>query len=102
MASSWRLTGFKRHSGFCSPEKHSWFQVQTLKINREEVSFFSLEALRIFTLSFPDSMNVLRKDPACLFLLSYDDECGSYTPPSLGGGDRVLPLPLLFSQDSPQ
>lgn len=102
MASSWRLTGFKRHSGFCSPEKHSWFPVKTLKINREEVSFFSLEALGIFTVSFPDSVDVPRRGPVCLFFLSYHAECGPYTPPSPGGGDRVLPLPLLFSQDNPQ
>lgn len=33
------------HCGFSSQEKDSSFQVQTLKVNREEMSFFGLEVL---------------------------------------------------------
>lgn len=47
----------------------SSFQVRTLKVNREEMCFFSLEALRTFTLSFPDSTTALRKDPENLLPL---------------------------------
>lgn len=62
------------------------------------MSFFSREALRIFTLSSPDSVTVLRKDPACLCFLSQGDRCGSNILPSPVSGTGASPPAALFPE----